>query len=121
MAASLQVNASMTLTDTGVNESSNPGTKTITPTTSNNQSGVFPVPTSAAAIPLGGIVPGYCQITNLDAANYMQVLTATGGTAFCKLLPGETAVFRFDPGLTAPFWQAHTATVRANILIVDGS
>lgn len=121
MSASLQVNASMTLTDTGVNESSNPGTKTITPTTSNNQSGVFPVPTSAAAIPLGGIVPGYAQITNLDVTNYIDILTGTGGVAFARLLPGETALFRFNPAITAPFWQAYTATVRANILIVDGS
>ena len=93
MSASLQVNASMTLTDTGVNESSNPGTKTITPTTSNN----------------------------LDVTNYIDILTGAGGVAFARLLPGETALFRFNPAITAPFWQAHTATVRANIFIVDGS
>jgi len=55
------------------------------------------------------------------SASHIDILTGTGGVAFARLLPGETALFRFNSAITAPFWQAHTATVRANIFIVDGS
>lgn len=124
MAASLLVNCSLTLSDTGVNETSNPGTRTVTPTSSKNSAGVISVPTTSGgvAIPLAGLsVPGYCQVTNLDLTNYIQILTAVSGTAFARLLAGETAVFRFDPALTAPAWIAHTAACNVNLLVVDGS
>ena len=120
MAASLQVNASMTLTDTGVNESSNPGTKTITPTTSNNQSGVFPVPTSAAAIPLGGIAPGYAQITNLDVTNYVEVGVQVAATFYplTRLNAGEPQVWRMAQGIT-PYWRANTSACLVQKIILQ--
>lgn len=80
-----------------------------------------PVPTSAAAIPLGSITApgGWLYVKNTDATNYMTLITATSGTPFARIYPGEFAHFRIDAGLTAPFWKANTATVQAVIAFFD--
>ncbi len=79
------------------------------------------VPTTAAAVPLGSVTSpgGWLYVRNNDATNYMQVITATSGTPFALLLPGEFCLLRLDTGLTAPFWKAHTATVQATLAIFD--
>ena len=79
------------------------------------------VPTSAGAIPLGSVTAagGWLYVRNNDPTNYMQVITATSGTPFAMLLPGEFCLLRLDSGLTAPFWKAHTATVQATLAIFD--
>ena len=79
------------------------------------------VPTTAAAIPLGTVTSagGWLFVKNLDATHFMQILTGTGGIAFTKILPGKFALLQLDPGLTAPFWKADTATVQAELEIFD--
>lgn len=79
------------------------------------------VPTSAGAIPLGSVTAagGWLFVRNNDATNYMQVITATSGTPFARLLPGEFCLLRLDSGLTAPFWKANVATVQATLAIFD--
>ena len=82
------------------------------------------VPTSAAAIPVGSLTGGVASggwlfVKNLDATNYLTIETATSGTAFATLLPGEFCLLRLAPGLTAPFWSAHTATVQAELAWFD--
>lgn len=124
MSVALAVNCSMTLTSSKVNQQSSPGTVSVTPASAKNSAGVASVATTAGgvAIPLGGLSTlGYAQFTNLDATNYVQLMTAVSGTVFGKLLPGETAVFRFDPTITAPAWIAHTGACQVSFLIVDGT
>lgn len=127
MSVSLKLNANLTLTDTGVtpnvNTPFNPGTITTTPPTSLSSAGAFEVPTTAAAIPIGALdPPGYAEFVNLDPTNYMQLITGTGGIAFIRIDPGKSAgPFRFDKGLTAPFWKANTAPVQCQIFITDGN
>lgn len=76
--------------------------------------------TSEEALGLGELASlGYCMIKNLDATNYVEIKTATSGTAFLKLKPGECALFRFGSGVTAPFAQANTAAVSIEIMIVE--
>jgi hypothetical protein len=86
-------------------------------------SSVFTVPTTAGgtAIPLGGVATpgGYLFVKNNDATNYVQLLTAVSGTAFCRLNPGEPAVFRLDAGLTAPAALAHTGACEIQFLLLD--
>lgn len=79
------------------------------------------VPTSAGAIPLGSVTAagGWLFVRNNDATNYMQVITATSGTPFARLLPGEFCLLRLDSGLTAPFWKANVATVQATLAVFD--
>jgi hypothetical protein len=126
MSGSLRINANMTLTDTtipSVNQvSGSTSPLTVSTTNSQNSFGIFLVPTTSGgvAIPLGSVsTNGYCQLTNLDTTNYMQVLTAASGTAFLRLNPGETALFRFDAGITAPAWIAHTAAVMVSFMLVQ--
>lgn len=125
MSASLQLVQSMTLTDTGVNQSLNPGATTVTPTTSQFSAEAYTVPTTSGgvAIPLGSITTlGYFMVKNLDASNYIQILTAVSGTVFCRVKPGETSgPFFFDPSITAPAWVAHTANCKATFMLTDGS
>ena len=124
MAASLTVNANLTLSDTGVNVTSNPGTVSYTPTSSLNEQGVFTVPTTAGGvvIPLGGVTtPGYVQITNLDGTNYVTILTAVSGTAFARIKPSQTMLVFLDPTLTAPAWVAHTGACKVNFCVTDGA
>jgi hypothetical protein len=82
------------------------------------------VPTTPAAIPTGSLTGGagsggWIFVKNLDATNYMTIETATSGTAFATLYPGEFCLLRLAPGLTAPFWSAHTATVQAELAWFD--
>src|SRR5271157_5864967 len=98
------------------------GTTTFTVTGDHFTSSIFTVPTSAGgtAIPLGGVATpgGYLFVKNNDATNYVQLLTATSGTAFCRLNAGEMAVLRLDAGLTAPAALAHTAACEIQYLLL---
>jgi hypothetical protein len=98
-----------------------PTTK-FTVTGDHYQSAVFTVPTTAGgtAIPLGGVgAGGWAFIQNNDPTNYVDILTATSGTAFLRIMPGEVACFRFNPGITAPAALAHTASVEIQYLFLD--
>lgn len=125
MSVSLQLVQNMTLTDTGVNQSFNPGVTASTPSSSQFSQEAYSVPTTSGgvAIPLGSITtPGYFVIKNLDSANYITLLTAVSGTPFCRVKPGETSgPFFFDATITAPAWIAHTAICKATFMLTDGA
>lgn len=78
------------------------------------------VGTSEEAMILGDVAaPNFCFIRNLDATNYVEVYTGTGGTAMLKLLAGEAHIFRFGSGVTAPYIKANTAACKVEYVIVD--
>lgn len=78
----------------------------------------FSVPTSATAIPLGDVTtPGWFAIKNLDATNYVEIMTASGGSVCLKLKAGEFALFRF--GVAAPALKANTAIVLVDYLLLQ--
>jgi hypothetical protein len=86
----------------------------------NFNQGSATVSTSAAAIPLGALGSiGWCMFVNHDATNYVTLLTGTAGTVFARLLPGEAALLRIDASVTAPAWQAHTATCEVEFLMLE--
>lgn len=122
-----QLSLSSTLNFQGNNLSVAANVPNIRPTVAGNglvSLAAATVPTMAAAVPVGGLTGGAASggwlfVQNNDATNYMQILTATSGTAFARLLPGEFCLLRLDAGLTAPFWQAHTAPVSATLAIFD--
>jgi hypothetical protein len=82
----------------------------------------FSVPTTAGgtAIPvsnLSGI--GWLYVKNNDATNYVDIMTATSGTAFARIQPGEFIMLRLAPGITAPAALAHTAAVSIQYLALE--
>lgn len=83
---------------------------------------IFVVPTTSGgtAIPLGNLANlGYGVFINLDPTNYIEIMTAVSGTKIIKLLPGDYALFRFDPAVTAPAAISHTATCALQYLILE--
>jgi hypothetical protein len=124
---SLSLVLSGSLQYTGNNITLNVGTLSLTASVAGNglnSENSVTVPTTAAAIPVssltgGAASGGWLYVKNLDPTNYMTLLTGTGGVAFATLLPGEFFLGRLAPGLTAPFWSAHTATVQATLAIFD--
>jgi hypothetical protein len=101
-----QISAPVSTTITGVNFTEN--TMTV-PTTS-----------TGTAIPLGGLGNlGLAMFINLDPTNYVEIMTAVSGTKIIKMLPGDYALFRFDPSITAPAAIAHTAAVQLQYLILE--
>ncbi len=89
-------------------------------TGSNYNAGTATVGTTASDVPLGGLGNiGWCIFKNNDATNYVQLKTGTAGTVFAQLLPGEIALFRMDPSVTAPAWIAHTASCEVEFLMLE--
>ncbi len=98
--------------------SSPPSFFTVTGYNVNNST--MNVPTSATAIPLGSVgTPGWAYFKNLDATNYVDIMTATGGTAFIRLQPHEFCMFRFTPAVTTPAAIAHTSAVLVQYMIIE--
>lgn len=78
------------------------------------------IATSEEAIGLGEVTSlGFAIFINRDSTNYVELRTATSGTYFAKLLPGEFAMFRFGSGVTAPFALANTSAVQLEYMIVS--
>lgn len=75
--------------------------------------------TSEEAITLGdGGTIKELYLRNLDATNYVEIKTATGGIIFAKLLPGEDMMVRLGSGAQAPFAIANTAAVNVEVMAV---
>ena len=86
--------------------------------------GSFSVPTSAGGtvLPLGSvtIAGGWLFIQNLDATNYVTLMTAVSGTSISRILPGDPPTWiRLDPSITAPAVLAHTAPVNIRYKVFD--
>lgn len=76
--------------------------------------------TSIEALAMGEVAtPGWYFFFNLDATNYVEILTAIAGVAFLKLKPGEAAVGRLPTAITAPAAQANTGAVNLEYQIVE--
>lgn len=88
----------------------------------NVNSSTMNVPTTAGgtAIPLGSVgTLGWSYFKNLDATNYVDIMTAASGTAFIRLQPHEFAMFRFTPAVVAPAALAHTSAVLMQYMIIE--
>ncbi len=84
--------------------------------------GMMSVPTTAGgtAIPVSNLANlGIACFKNNDPTNYVDLYTAVSGTLFARLLPGDIALFRFNPGVTAPAAIAHTLAVNLEFLILE--
>jgi hypothetical protein len=117
MANTLTISISANYTGNGLTTANTVNGQAVSISTNAAPEGVnsYSVPTTAAAIPLGGIsTPRYLFIQNLDASNYMEVYTGSGGTLFAELLPGDAMLIPLDPSITAPYWKAHTSAVNVN-------
>ena len=119
MASEIAVAASLSVTKGGTAEALYLGPLYVTLTGTRILRNRQSVGTSEEALVLGEVVPGgWLLIVNRDPTNYVQVKTATGGTAFARLLAGEFCLLRIDSGLSAPFVQANTAACEIEYLIL---
>jgi len=77
------------------------------------------VPTSATAIPLGGITtPGWFLIVNKDLTNYVEIYVSSGGaTSGIKIPAGGVAMGVFIAA--APALKANTAGCVCDILLIE--
>lgn len=83
---------------------------------------IFSVPTTSGgtALPISNLSGvGWLFVKNLDATNYVELYTATSGTAFAKLLPGEIFMGRLAAAITAPAAKANTAAVKIQYLALE--
>lgn len=72
------------------------------------------------ALVLGDVsAPGWVMLINRDATNFVNVKTATSGTIFAKLLPGEFCLLRLGSGAQAPYVQADTGACQLDVLIIS--
>jgi hypothetical protein len=121
-ATPIQLTAILTLSETGITTGlSVPGLYVALSGSKYSQQ-VMAVPTTSGgtAIPVSSLANlGYTEIQNLDPTNYCDILTAVSGTAFIRLQPGDVALFRFNPAITAPAALAHTAPTNLQFLIIE--
>lgn len=76
------------------------------------------IPTSATAMVLSNVtIPSAFAIKNLDATNYVDIISNTTGTTFLHILPGNTAMGYFPSTITAPAAKANTASVLIEYII----
>lgn len=88
----------------------------------NYAQGMMAVPTTAGGtvIPVSNLASlGWACFKNNDATNYVDLYSAVSGTLFARLMPGELALFRFNPAITAPAAIAHTLAVAMEYLILE--
>ncbi len=125
MASEIQVTATLIYT----NAAQNIAAKTLSVTGSQFSitgkeyvSGMMSVPTTAngTAIPVSNLASlGWAYFKNNDATNYVDIYNAVSGTLFLRIYPGEVAMFRFTPTVTAPAAIAHTLAVQLEYLILE--
>lgn len=119
MSATITLNGSLNFTNTtGPDLTVDVIDKTVTPSSTVVAHHTQSIATSETAINLGGVSSlGYCIIVNRDPTNYVEIKTATSGTIFAKLFPGELAMFRIGSGVTAPYAVANSGAVQIEILL----
>ena len=61
---------------------------------------------------------GYAFIFNHDATNFVKIGFATGDYKM-RALPGEPAVFRLDPAVSALYLLADTADCTCDIIVTE--
>lgn len=122
MANELTLNATLAYTKNNVSISESITNLAVT-VGGNGQNALaaYSAPTAATALPLGSVaIPGgWLYIKNTDATNYVKVLTATAGTEFVRLLPGQFFLGPLAPGVTAPATSANTAACIVTFCVFD--
>jgi hypothetical protein len=119
VANEVQVAGSLRVSKGGTSEALDIGPLSLTLTGTRILHNRQNVGTSEEALALSEVVPGgWLLVINRDASNYVQLKTATGGTAFARLLAGEFCLLRLDSGLSAPFVQANTAACDIEYVIL---
>lgn len=74
---------------------------------------------AAEALVLGEVTsPVLLAMKNLDATNFVTVLTGTGGVVFAKLVAGAALLVPLGSGAQAPYVQADTAACKIDYLLV---
>jgi hypothetical protein len=99
-----------------------PTTINFSITGKNYSQGSMSVPTTSGgtAIPVSNLANvGWAMFVNLDGTNYVEIMSAVSGTVLIQLQPGESALFRFAPTITAPAFIAHTAACEVQWLILE--
>lgn len=74
--------------------------------------------TEEALIIGDGSAFGLLWVLNLDAVNFVNIKTGTGGTIFSKLLPGQFCLVPLGSGAQAPFAIADTAACNVEVMTV---
>lgn len=120
MANEITINASLVYEDSeGATASLSVTDKLVTVTTKKPIYHRQSITTSEVAINLGGLASiGWVMFKNLDATNYIEIKTGTGGTVIGKMFPGEIyGPVRIGSGITAPFAIANTAACEMEIMM----
>lgn len=81
--------------------------------------GVFSVPTSATAIPVGGVSsPYYGFFYNTDTTNYLQLQNGVSGAVFARLKAGDVAIVPLDQAISL-YGISNTAACLMEYLILS--
>lgn len=78
--------------------------------------------TTAGVIQIGSIgTLGWALVVNLDTStnNEMYLMTSTVGTKFARLLPGELALLKLGPDITAPAIMALSTASEAMVIVFE--
>lgn len=81
----------------------------------------IPTTASGTALSLGTSIGtlGYGFFVNRDATNFVELMTAVGGSKIIRLRAGECALFRFGQGVTAPAAIADTGSCDLEYWIIE--
>ena len=119
MAKEITVSATLSFSKTGSSDSFTVPSTQFDFTGVNYIRGTFTAATTPGTALPRTTTYGFAIIINRDTSNYVQVLTATGGTTIILLNPGEFCIVRLDAALTAPFVMAHTAACRIEYFMLE--
>jgi hypothetical protein len=126
MANEITVTASLNYTNSAASIASqtltikSPGKFSITGSDFTQSTMSVPTTAGGTAIPRASLgTPGWAMIKNLDATNYVEILSAVAGTVMIRLNANEVALFRFAQGITAPAAIANTAAVIIEYLFLE--
>lgn len=119
MAAEITASASLSIRNGNMIENISSGAKIIDQAAVGGPSpGYVTIGTSEESVSLSEISTlGWCYIQNLDATNYVRWGFSTGVYGG-RILPGEFAMFRFNPG-SSLFMIANTAACKCQVKAIE--
>lgn len=120
MANEIQLSVALAAAKGGIEEALKLLNAVFSMTGTRMKSETVSVGTSEEAIPLGECgSAGWFMAWNHDAANFVELRVATGGTKFAKMRAGEPCIFRWGSGISAPFWIADTGACLVEYLLIE--
>jgi|TARA_R110002110_G_scaffold145775_6_gene335354 hypothetical protein len=119
MAGSITINQSVQLLNGSLQKTITPGALALVQDDAGSFEDVNSIPTSEEAVATFGSMTneGWVYLRNIDATNYVQWGFSTGVYGG-RLEPGETALFRAEPGFTL-FFLANTAACLVQIIVLE--